>query len=264
MNSIQLACCNLIPEPERLKEFALDHGFSGIDWSFDKEALGLTSGARKDLARAVSILQPLEIRYHCGFPKLDLGDDDPALAKKASGIFEQACTLVHALGGKVMTIHVGLGRDTMDGVSWENTLDSLTALVGFGKERGMRVCLENLAWGWTSRPDIYEKLVRKSGCWSTLDIGHAAVCPSVRSRHFDLEDFVSPHAERVVNAHVYHAEDGDRHLPPVHPSDLEERLRLLRRLPQCTWWVVELRDEASIMTTVRAIRQFLLNERARQ
>lgn len=264
MNSPQLACCNLIPDPIRLKEFALDHGFTGIDWSIDKEVLGASPEAKRDLARAISTLHPLEIRYHCGFSNLDLGDSDPALAKRAAEVFEQVCSLIHTLEGQVITIHVGLGRDTMDGVSWENTLDSLTALVRFGKERGIRICLENLAWGWTSRPDMYEKLIRKSGCWSTLDIGHAAVCTSVSSQHFDLEDFVSPHMERILNAHVYHVENGDRHLPPAHPSDLQDRLRLLRGLPECDWWVVELRDQPSILKTVRAVRQFLFKERLDQ
>ena len=31
----KLAVCNFLKDPARLKELALDHGFSGIDWSFD-------------------------------------------------------------------------------------------------------------------------------------------------------------------------------------------------------------------------------------
>jgi hypothetical protein len=66
---------------------------------------------------------------------------------------------------------------------------------------------------------------------------------------------------RILNAHIYHIEKEDRHHPPEYPSDLEGRLQLLQRLPVCDWWVIELRDEPSILKTLRAIRQFLLEER---
>ena len=36
----KLAMCNFIPEIEKLGEFARQHGFTGIDYSFDLENLG--------------------------------------------------------------------------------------------------------------------------------------------------------------------------------------------------------------------------------
>lgn len=34
-----LACCNFIPEVDELRQFALDLGFAGIDWTFTLENL---------------------------------------------------------------------------------------------------------------------------------------------------------------------------------------------------------------------------------
>lgn len=42
---------------------------------------------------------------------------------------------------------------------------------------GPKLCIENLAWGWTSRPDLFEKLLRLSGVWATLNVGHARGSP---------------------------------------------------------------------------------------
>ena len=52
-----------------------------------------------------------------------------------------------------------------------------------------------------------------------------------------------PHAERILNGHVYHKENGNHHLPPGKSADLQDRLRLLLDLPWRDWWVLELREE---------------------
>jgi hypothetical protein len=33
-------------------------------------------------------------------------------------------------------------------------------------------CLENLAWGWASKPNLFEKIVRRSGVFVTAGVGH--------------------------------------------------------------------------------------------
>lgn len=38
----KLAMCNILSDVHGLKGFALDHGFSGIDWSFDLNDLPST------------------------------------------------------------------------------------------------------------------------------------------------------------------------------------------------------------------------------
>jgi sugar phosphate isomerase/epimerase len=188
---------------------------------------------------------------------MDLGDLAVERAENALRILRGVCRLVSKLGGKFLTIHVGLGLESTNGLSWERTVDRLALLVRLANEAGVQLCLENLAWGWTSRPELYEKLIRKSGCWGTFDIGHAQVSPSVATQQYRVDDFVLPHADRFLNAHIYHAEDGGRHLSPASITDLEERLRLVRRLPHCDWWVLELREKRPLLSTLEVVTEFL-------
>ena len=163
MTRPKLACCNFIPEITFLKEFALQHGFQGVDWSFTPENLPRNPAQESLLVKAIANLQPLEVRYHCAFKKTDIGDVDEARAKKAVKTFKDVCRLVSKLGGRFLTIHVGLGRDSTVNLSWQRTVEGLANVVRFANEVGVRLCLENLAWGWTSRPELFEKLIRKSG-----------------------------------------------------------------------------------------------------
>ncbi len=258
MNSqLSIACCNFIADIPELRAFAIEHGFAGVEWSLRRADLPATEEEGERLAERIRLLEPLEVRYHCAFQRTDLGDEEPERSREAMRVFRHVCRLVARLGGEVVTIHVGLGHDSTLGLSWERTVDSLAHLVRYAQSLGVRVCLENLAWGWTSRPELFEKLIRKAGPWVTLDIGHAWVSPSVTSQHYGIEDFVGPQSGRVLGAHIYHAEEGDRHVPPDGLAEIEGRLRLLAGLPACSWWVLELRDRADLLQTLAAVRQFL-------
>ena len=255
--SPKLACCNFIAEAGKLKAFALDHGFDGIDWTITLDDLPRTPAKGSALLKTISGLHPLEVRYHCAFHKIDLGDIDEGKAKTAEVLFRSVCRLVSKLEGRFLTIHIGLGRNTTNSLSWDRTVERLTELVCFSNNLGVHLCLENLGWGWTSRPQLFERLIRKSGSLVTIDIGHAHISPSVMSLGYDGEDFVTPHPGRIVNAHIYHRENGDEHLPPENIADLYDRLCLLRQLPSCDWWVLELREEKALLDTLTIVREFL-------
>lgn len=261
INGPKLACCNFISDARKLKDFALENGFAGIDWSFKQENLPQSPAAESALLKTISSLHPLEVRYHCAFKKIDLGDVDAENSKNAMNIFRRICRLVSKLEGRFLTIHVGLGRNTTTDLSWNRTIERLADLVRYSNSVGVRLCLENLAWGWTSRPELFEKLIRKSGCWATVDVGHALVSPSVLSQQYRVNDFVAPQAERIVNAHIYHQENDERHMPPTKLEDLEDRLRMILQLPWCDWWVLELKEEKSLLQTYEIVGRFLRRER---
>lgn len=257
MHLPKLACCNFISDAETLREFALDHQFDGIDWSFNQENLPQNPAEESAMVRTITRLQPLEVRYHCAFKRTDLGDVDEENAKDAMLVFRRICRMVSKLRGKFLTIHVGLGRNSTNNLSWNRTIDGLAELVRFANGMGVRLCLENLAWGWTSRPELFEKLIRKSGAWATLDIGHARVSPYVMTQHYALEDFVVPQPERFLNAHIYHEEDGNQHLPARKVAEIKDRLELLTELDSCDWWVLELREKQALLETLGVVREFL-------
>jgi len=258
MNLPTVAVCNFIPDTEALRKLAVLHGFSGVDWTFRIEDLPRNQSEESRLLKNISLLNGLEIRYHCAFKGVDLGDEDDLNADVAMQVFQKVCRIVHGLEGKFMTVHLGLGRQSPEGLSWERTISSLSELVSYAKGLGVRLCLENLASGWSSRPQLFEKLIRRTGAGITLDIGHARVCQSVRSWMYELEDFVSPHPDRVFNAHIYHEEVNDRHVAPESLDDIRTRLDLLASV-SCDWWVLELREDAPLLATLRAVREYLDN-----
>jgi sugar phosphate isomerase/epimerase len=255
----KLAMCNIFSDVQRLGQFALDHGFSGIDWSFEPTTLPQTPADESRWVDHLSALGSLELRFHCPFHRIDLGHVDPWEAKAAEAIFRNIIRLVAKVRGRFLTVHIGLGRNSTEPLSWDRTTENLSRVVQYGQSHGVQICLENLAWGWTSRPHLFEKLIRTSGAGVTFDIGHAQACESVRSHHYSIEDFVTPHADRVLNAHVYHTELSNRgHIPPERLEEIEDRLAILQEIG-CQWWVIEIRDGMEpLLQTKEIVQAYLL------
>lgn len=248
---------NLSSDLDKLQRFAVDNGFAGIDWSFEMAALPTTPAEETKWVRSLATLDPLEIRYHCPFKQVDLGHEDPAQVKAAVRLFRRIIRLISKADGKYLTLHVGLGHDTTRILSWNTTIDNLRRLVQFGADYGIKVCLENLAWGWTSKPNLFEKLIRKTSAGVTFDIGHAYACEAVHSQYYAAEDFITPHLDRVFNAHIYHTEiAGVGHMPPDRIADIEQRLKTLQTT-ECRWWVIELTEANGLLQTKKLIDAYL-------
>jgi sugar phosphate isomerase/epimerase len=260
----KLAMCNFFPGIEKLGEFAVQHDFDGIDYSFDLNNLPVTPAQESGWVKEMAALRSLEVRYHCPFERVDLGHDDPGKAKEAEILFHRIIRLISKAGGRYVTIHIGLGHDSTEPLSWEITIDKLRRLVNYGRTMQVEVCLENLAWGWTSKPNLFEKLIRRSGAGVTLDIGHAHACESVQSQQYTIEDFVSPHADKVCNAHIYHTEIlGMGHIAPQKREDIEDRLYLLNNIG-CEWWVIEIRKHKELLEARKIVDEHLLSEASAQ
>jgi sugar phosphate isomerase/epimerase len=158
-------------------------------------------------------------------------------------------------------MHIGLGFDSTEPLSWERTLQNMRRLVQLAAEHRVYVCLENLAWGWTSKPNLFEKLIRLSGAGVTFDFGHAAVCESVKSQQYSVEDFVTPHADRLFNAHIYHREiPGTGHIPPDTLDQIHDRLALILSA-RCPWWVIEVKKPEGLLKTRDIVEQYLSDQR---
>ncbi len=253
----KLACCNFLPEAAKLRELALDLGLEGIDWTLPAAAVSRGPRAEGELARDLRALSPLEVRFHLAFPGVDLGAEDPGEVRQAQGLYREACRLISKVGGRYVTLHLGgLGRESSADLSWPTAVAALSELVQFAHRLGLRLCVENLAWGWSSRPRLYEKLLRLSGAFGTLDVGHAQVSPAVVTGGWRVQDFTIPHPERILQAHVYHEETEAGHQPPVSLAQMEGRLRLLEGLPLCRWWVLELHEEGALRQTRAVVAEY--------
>ncbi len=255
---------NLITDHEKMRQFAADHGFDGIDWSFDLAHLPATPAEESRWARRQELLKPYEVRYHCPFLQVDIGHEDKDIQASAMDIFRRMIRLVSKARRRYLSIHVGLGHNTTKILSWESSISNLRQLVRFGVESGVTVCLENLIWGWSSKPNLFEKMVRRSGASVTFDFGHAYSCESIESQTYAVKDFVTPHADRVVNAHIYHKEvSGVGHFPPERVEDIAERLNLLKRTP-CNWWVLELKNVEDLLKTKIIVEEYLKRSEGKQ
>ena len=99
---LKLAIPNIFTDIKELKGFAFEHAFSGVDWSFDLKELAETSGEVTKWTKGLSSLEPLEVRYHCPFHHVDLGDDDPEKAKAATILFQRIIRLVSSVDFQII------------------------------------------------------------------------------------------------------------------------------------------------------------------
>lgn len=260
IGSPKIACCNNIADVQDLTAFVHDYGFEGVEWSFTPENTPHTDIEIEQFVRDVKKLRPLEVRFHAAIPRIDLGCFNDADADRAMETFQHLCRLTSLANGKWMTIHLGLGRDSTYFLSWDRTIRRLKRLNQYARSLGVGVCLENLAWGWTSKPHLFEKLVRKSGVDVTFDIGHCGVSESIQSLQYDIDDFITPHPERVLESHIYNIETSNGHEPPDSVTDLKDRLDLLLRLPNCDWWLLELRETKPLLQTLDVVNDYLFEK----
>jgi sugar phosphate isomerase/epimerase len=239
-----IALCNIFDQDaKRLAEFAAANGFSAIDWSIDPAL------PEKKFLSLMQTLTGFQVRYHCRFHGVDVaysdqrGDDSLALLLRTVDQIAQA-------GGRHMTVHCGLGNPTGAGIDLTRAIDNLAILVEHGRRNGVAVALENLTTPLTNDPALFRRMVMESDAFVTIDIGHAHAVGERLSHDNICRDYVLPHRERILNAHIYHTElDGYGHLPPEELSDLYDRLDLLGLARACDWWVIELMKPAEILHT---------------
>lgn len=246
----QIAMCNIFDQDaEKLAEFAYSNDFSCIDWSIDPSLPG------KEFLSLMRRLEAFELRYHCRFRGVDVAFTDRR-GDDALELLMRTVNQVADAGGKHMTVHSGLGNPSGKGIDMNRAIDNLSVLVDYGSRKGVAVALENLTTPLTNDPFQFRHIVRESGAYVTVDIGHAHAVSSNSSRSDLFDDYISPHRERVLNAHVYHTEiAGFGHVPPESLADFDDRLDILGTAPRCDWWVIELMDPAELLST----RELLLN-----
>jgi sugar phosphate isomerase/epimerase len=193
------------------------------------------------------------VRYHGFFPRFEFGHADAQAAERATRLHARALEAMHGRGEQVITLHVGLSRQTP--LDTGRVVANLSRLVERGRELGITVCLENLRRGPTSDPETVLAWARASGAMITLDVGHATSCQRVLEGELTALDFVEMFAERLCEAHMYERET-DRHYPPQDMSVLGP---IVERLldTRCAWWTIELNDYAEALSTRRLLLEYL-------
>jgi len=242
-----LAVCNIFGQDAgTLAHFAHEHGFQGIDWSFDLNM------SKDDFLWKMHQLREFEVRYHCFFYNVDLCYADHR-SYEAMDLFRTAVDLTSSAGGRHMTVHIGLGDHSDTELDWTKAIENLSELVSLGSARGITVCLENIINAWTHNPELFATLIRESGAGITFDIGHAHFC-----RKDDYDAYIMPHQDRVFNAHIYHTEiPRVGHIAPNSLDEIFDRLELLSSTPSCDWWVIELPCQDEILKTRNFLNEYM-------
>ena len=231
-------------DAERLLEFATAHGFEGIDWTIDQYQ------SKQEFLDTMECLKALEVRFHCPFHGVDIGYADTERATASLVVLTETMERIALAGGSHMTVHTGFGRVAAEELDFKQAVQNLTALVNRGAARGVMVSLENLSSQWTSVPELFHELVELSGAGVTLDIGHAHMSASRDLQGRVFERYILPNRNKIYNAHVYHTEAREAgHLAPVTMGDIYDRIALLKKIPSCSWWVIEQRKIHDILHT---------------
>lgn len=247
-------CSHLVPSWEETVELARERGNgTSIDYSLDSADLDAVTRDVSAL-RAMCPNNGLEVRYHLPFGDAEIANSDPRLARGAVDVMKSAIDRVAEAGGLYATLHMGLNSDLHGPLNWEHAVEHLTELVGYGRGRGVIVCLENLREGFTSEPDRFMDLIHASGAAVTFDVGHAT-SSAAAAGGFDAARFARLVASRVANVHVYDRE-GPGHIAPTDLSRIGDALTGLLD-SECRWWVVELGNADEVRRTRDLLIHFL-------
>lgn len=252
MNNIRLAVPNIFcKDAATVAHFAKNSGFGGVDWSL---GLNLSEG---EFLEEMAKLRGFEVRYHCFWPRIDIAYADQR-ADQAMHLYKQVVRLVSKANGRYITIHIGLGQSSSEELDWEKAIMNLSNLVRFGREREVTMCLENITGTWTSDPKKFRILIESTGAGVTLDIGHVYACRKDKPIEDFFESYVLPNKDLILNAHIYHTEiAGKGHVAPQSLDQIFDRLRLLRSVTNCDWWVIELPKAEDILKTRDLLIRFL-------
>ncbi len=249
----RIAIVNLFDQDAgRLLDFAATHGFEGIDWTIDQHQ------SRQDFLSTMERLEDLEVRFHCPFHGVDVGYADAQRAADSLAVLTETMERIALAGRNHMTVHTGFGRVAEEELDFKQAVQNLATLVRRGADRGVTVCLENLASQWTSLPELFYELVQQSGAGVTLDIGHAQACAARDAQGRVFERYLLPNRQRIINAHIYHTEvKGEGHVTPVGIEDIYERITLLKDVSSCDWWIIELKKADDILHTRELLHRCL-------
>lgn len=238
-------------DAENLADFGFAFGFEGVEWSLEPYC------SLDGIMHLAHVLKDFELRYHLRWPGIDFAGAG-ITSQKALDLHKEKIEYISLAGGQYVTVHTGILLKGNHGLEWNKACDSLGSLVKFGKGLGVNVCLENLSFGWTGNPKLFNEIICKSGACATLDIGHVKVSQYNFQGDDVYGEYVRDNLDMITGAHVYDVElPGAGHLPPLNIQDFERRLSILARLPFCNWWVIELKHLKQLINTKAICDRFI-------
>lgn len=220
-------------------EFALTHGFNGIEYYLDYARLPIASGAASKLKTLINSAN-LPFKFHAPCTDVELGHIDEEVRRVSLLYLQQYINAIASLGGTEITIHLGSKSIDPREMDLEGGIDAVSSLVRYGEANGVTVCLENLKVGWTADPRTYNLILTESGASATFDIGHANASELVRNGTLNAVELVNMIKAPIRTVHAYEIETPSG--VHVHPENLDNIGEVIEALVErgCDWFVIEL------------------------
>lgn len=192
----------------------------------------------------------LEYSVHAPLSDVNIGAINPRMRKAALNEVLEAIDIAHRMNIDLMTVHPGfmsplavLDRDT----AVQATKESLKAIDARGRDRGVRIALENMPEMPVSMAKVPEELLEfmeGTGLGVCFDIGHANTVGNI-------PDFLSI-KDRFINMHVHdNVGDRDRHMV-IGEGNIDFKRWLGQFRPYRGRYVIEARElERSLLSRDR-------------
>ncbi len=240
--------------------YARENGYQGIEWYLDYYRLPVWKGLRD---KFFTFLRESELQhsFHAPTSDVELALKDRTYSTVALNYLRMYIDFLAELAPVTFTIHIGARRIPVEELSWEHAMDHLKRLTEHGYSHKVKVCLENLAGGWTGDPETLMEMVTSSGAGITFDIGHIRGGKWVREGHGTALEFLNVIASKVLNAHVYEYEnERGEHLVPGRDTQI---FPLLERLSEmgCHRWVLELNTYKETEETRRVVKEYFASQK---
>lgn len=244
-------------------KYAKSFGYRGIDWYLEFYRISSWKGSRDKFFNAIRDSKLL-YSFHAPVNDAQIAIKDQIYSKVAFDYLKMYIDFLGEVSPANLTIHIGSRDIPLEDLSWDNAMDSLKRLVEHGHSKNVRICVENLAYGWTSNPELLMQIAESTDTYITFDIGHTTGGPWVRENNGTSLEFLDIIASRVLNAHVYEYEnDRGEHEVPVDDSKISPVLDRLSDIG-CNWWVLELSTYKDTEDTLTVIKKYLESRKIRE
>ena len=176
-----------------------------------------------------------------GGAPISISEPDKLRRIEAVDEMKWAMELAEQIPFRYFVLHLGTGREPLDGRHQDAAFNSLEYLVVFAKQRQVTLAIENTPGELSSPRALAEFLpqTRLSDLRLCFDVGHASLEDGIRAS-FD------PMRERVVTTHIHdNRGEHDDHLVPFEGKiDWQMAMRTLAEAPVELPLVFELKEPA--------------------
>lgn len=194
-----------------------------------------------------------EVRFHSkSITALDFATPGDAGMIACERLSKMIKAITENYGPTYLTIH---SPSSLSSSEVDEALERLHKLSKYASRQGAVLCLENLSFGWTSKPENLIRAAEKAKTSLVIDIGHINSSDDCRSGIFTRRTFIEAVGAYAVAAHIYEHEDTG-HCSTDDCHLVWDALEALMFTP-ASWWVIELEKEEAFMQTFKLLESFL-------